>query len=136
MCFFHIKIWRRKKKEKFYYKKIDITGGQFITPQEWLASIVMWFCVHFREEINHPGYSHCFHMHSHLPVTDTNVSRRNGRCQKHFWLSYSQLAITQRSGKRKNLCNLKGSSKRENLTTSFHNASYIKNFWCFPNCLL
>lgn len=79
---------------------MDVIEGEVIKPQKWLdavsSSVIL--CEPQRsEEINRLELSHCFHMHSHFPVTDMNVSRRNARCQKYFWLTYTQLAFTQRS---------------------------------------
>lgn len=93
-----------------------------------------------REEINHSELTHCFHMHSRLSVTDMNVSRRNTRCQKYFWLTYTQPAITQRSVRKKEphqlLIFIREQLERRKKWLLNCMVSYSKTSWCFLQCLL
>lgn len=129
---FSISGFRKTKQvNKFYYKKMDVIEGEVIKPQEWLdavSSSVILCELHRREEINHSELSHCFYMHSHFPVTDMNISRRNTRCQKYFWLTYTQLAITERSVRKRISTPTiyeEAVRKKKKIMTSYHMVYHI-----------
>lgn len=100
-----------------------------------------------REEINHSELSHCFHMHGHFPVTDTNVSGRNTMSEVfltdlHSTSNYSKVSeknhikIYQEPYQEPLVISKKLVRKGKKLMTFNHMASYTKTSWCFPKCLL